>query len=255
MKTIYFIIIAGIIFTSCIPNKNLLYLKSDNFSDSTFIENKVVDYKLRPDDILMIEIKGLDPQTAPLFDAISSKAQGNSGGANGASLALQGHTIDIDGNINLPLIGKVKLAGVSISEVTQTIQGEVDQYFINATVKVNLVSFRVTVLGEVKRPGVYYNYNKRLSILETLGMAGDLTSFGDRKKILLLRQQEKGEKVVYLDLSKLDLISSDYFYLIPGDVIYVQPMRAGTQRFNFPVVGIIFSSISTLILTIRFLTL
>ncbi len=119
--------------------------------------------------------------------------------------------------------------GLTVEEVQQFIQSNANKYFNNAIVIVKLVSFKVTVLGEVKNPGYYFVYNNQATALEALGMAGDLTTFGNRRNIKLLRQHISGTEVILLDLTNPELLKSDYFYLKPGDVLYVEPLKGEIQ--------------------------
>lgn len=252
-KFFLLLLVVGTLATSCIPNKNLLYLKNTLEQDSVFIKKNQSEYALRVDDVLIVEVQGLDPNIAPLFNVINSNSQRVNKAVNDASLFLEGYTINPEGQIQLPVIGGVEVIGMTLEEATTTIQNKVEEYFINATAKVSLVNYRVTILGEVQRPGLYYNYSKRLSLFEALGMAGDLTEAGSRERIRLIRTTSEGQKIINLDISSQDIVSSEYFYIHPGDLIYVEPVKAGTQRFNLPVISIVLSSITTIFIGISLL--
>ena len=137
---------------SCIQSKKITYLKSNEIKDSIFIAHQVKDYKLRSGDVLKVEIIGLDPNISELFNDIGQQTSSFNQNTT-ASILLAGHRIDSEGNIVLPLIGSIPLKGLTMDEASIAIQQKVDDYFINAKAKINLISFRVTILGEVKKPG------------------------------------------------------------------------------------------------------
>ena len=252
MKHLVCFFIVCLLFSSCIPNKSLVYLQPGPSLDSTsYATAPAQDYVLRAEDVLVVDIASLDPKVSDLFTGISQTVNNAARAGNPASLYLEGYTIEKDGHIALPVVGKVNVAGLTLSQATDVIQTEIDKFFINATAKVKMVSFRVTVLGEVRRPGLVYFYNDELTILEALGLAGDLTEFGNRTNITVIRKTDEGSDVHTLDLSSREILQSPYFYLAPGDVVYVEPMKAGTQRFNLPAVSIILSSITTVFVIVQ----
>jgi polysaccharide export outer membrane protein len=117
---------------------------------------------------------------------------------------------------------------------------------------VKLVSFRISILGEVNKPGYYYIYQDQLNVLEAIAMAGDLTSFGDRKHVKILRQSKSGVEVSYLDLRDPAVIQAPTYYLKPNDVIYIQPLRYKNARNNITNISWLFAGVSTLILVLNF---
>jgi len=152
----------------------------------------------------------------------------------------------------LPILGEVKVKDLTVEEAQQVIQSSANTYFNNAIVILKLISFKVTVLGEVKNPGYYYVYNNQATALEALGMAGDLTNFGNRTNIKLLRQHASGTEVVLLDLTKSDILESEFFYLKPGDVLYVEPLKARSKRSNLELLSLIFAGLTTVVLILSY---
>lgn len=239
---------------SCISNEKLVYLADDDFNkrELTAIPNQQPSYKLQKRDILSVRIKSMDIESSSFFNL-------NEGGGmmnlNQASVYLSGYSIDESGNIDLPQIGKVNVANMTVTEAQNKIQETVASYLNNATVIVKLISFKITVLGEVKNPGYYNIYNDQATILEGLGMAGDLTDFGNRENITLIRQTQEGTGAILIDLKDPGLLSSKYYYLQPNDVVYVQPLKAKTTRSNFSslgIVGLAFSAASTIVLILNY---
>jgi polysaccharide export outer membrane protein len=169
------------------------------------------------------------------------------------SAYLNSFDVDDSGFVNLPLMGKILVKDLGISECQKAIQEKVNLYLKNALVIVKLLNFNITVLGEVTKPGTYKVYNNQVTILEALGLAGDLTMYGNRKQILLIRQNNP-ENTITIDLTDKKLLNSDYFYLQPNDVLYIKPNRSklfGTNPFPFATV---LSSITTLILVLNYLS-
>jgi polysaccharide export outer membrane protein len=175
------------------------------------------------------------------------------GFANPAIFYSTGFSVNKDGFVKIPLIGLVQVENLTIEEATEIVQQEADRYVRNATVDVKLISFKISVMGEVNNPGYYYIFNGQATILEGLSMAGDITEFGSRKEIKLIRQVDEGVEVVKLDLTDADLMNSKYYYLVPNDVLYVQPADEQIKRANLQPLGIVFSGISAIVLISNFL--
>lgn len=239
-----FIIVAV---TSCFTKKELVYLQSEEFSSlyPTQIKNRRPDYKIQPGDVLYVTIQNPDTETYSFFNLGNENFGGR--GGNEAMLYLLGYSVDGEGDITIPLLGKVKVSGLSLDEATDMIQNEVNKYIRNSTVSVKLVSFKISVLGEVNNPGYYYIYNAQATVLEGLGLAGDLTEFGNRKNIKLIRQTDNGAEVILLNLNNADLMNSKYYYLLPNDVLYVEPSNEQISRSNFQPLGIGFSAVSSIV--------
>jgi len=239
---IYFMLL-----TSCYYNKRLIYLQDRHFSErkSTLVENKRTPYHLQPADVLSVQIKSsAEKEVSGIFN-ISTQ---NLMVANQGTLFLEGYSVDASGKITLPILGELLVKDLTVEEAQQFIQSNANKYFNNAIVIVKLVSFKVTVLGEVKNPSYYFVYNNQATALEALGMAGDLTIFGNRRNIKLLRQQTAGTEVVLLDLTNPALLKSDFFYLKPGDVLYVEPLKARSNRSNLELLSVVFAAVTAAVL-------
>lgn len=238
---------------SCYSNRNLVYLQNDTFSEekSSVVENKKLPYRLQPNDILSVQIKSLaDRDVSAIFNVSSFQ---NSIFASPGNLFLEGYHVDPAGKITLPIIGELTVKDLSLEEAQKLIQEQANKYLTNATVIVKLTSFKVTVLGEVKSPGYYFIYNNQATVLEALGMAGDLTPFGNREKVKLIRQVPSGSEVTLIDLTDARLLRSEFFFLTPGDVLYVEPLKARTRRTNIEILSLGFSAITTAILILSYI--
>lgn len=238
-------------FTSCISNKKVVYFSDPGFDEGqeTTIKNKYrTTYLLQKRDVLSVRIKTLDSESSSYFNIESQNALMN---ISPASTYLNGYSIDDSGSIDIPEVGLIKVEGLTVNEAQEKIKKSVSNYLTKATILVKLVSFKVTVLGEVRNPGTQYVYNDQLTILEAIGMCGDLTDFGNRENITLLRQTSTGQTAIVLNLKEPRILSSEYLYLQPNDVLYIQPLRAKTTRGNLgtlSIASLVLGIISTAIL-------
>ena len=234
-RIFFVLIISGFIFclTSCTGPKNVSYFQ--DFSDTAQPQLvKTVPFKspvIQTDDILSITIQTIDNDVTNLLNnntsinnATTSMPVSTSNAA-GASQNVSGYLVDKDGNVEVPFVGKVHLAGLTTSQAKDFLAKEVNKYFNDAIVNVRYANFRVTVIGEVLRPSTYVVPNEKVNIFDALGMAGDMTIYGQRENVLLVRDTLNDKKLVRLNLNNKDIISSPYFFLQSNDIIYVQPNK------------------------------
>lgn len=239
MKKILIFFAVAALLSSCYSSKKAIYLQGIN--EGARFNSVDFEYLLQPGDVLSIVVKSLDELNAQIFNI---QSQPNYGNVNGNSLFLSGYTINGEGNIKLPILGDIKMENISVGQAEQIIQAEVDKYLKNSTVIVKMVSFKVSVLGDVKNPGYYYFFNAKGNIFEGLSMAGDITPTGNHKQIKLIRQTLSGSEAHLLDLTDPKVIESEFFYLLPNDIIYVEPLRANTTRRNLELISYISSGLS-----------
>jgi polysaccharide export outer membrane protein len=247
MRNLRFLVLGlGIIlaFSSCIGKRKLNYLIDPSLSSSSskLFENRKFEYRIQVNDVLSIRVLGLDEATHRFFNV---EGPSSGFGANDASLYVNGFSVDKNGYIQLPTVGRIKVQGLTVGEALELVQRQVDEFFRNATVILKLVSFRVSVLGDVSRPGTYFIYNNQVNVLDALAMAGGPNEFADKSKITLLRQSDRGVQAIYLDLSGTKVLSSEYYYMLPNDVLYVPTLRARPGRLNLEILGIVAATLST----------
>ncbi|MBS1570587.1 MAG: polysaccharide export protein [Bacteroidetes bacterium] len=241
-KTV-FAFVALALLASCVSKRSINYLHDNSLSNtSKLFPNKKFEYRIQVNDVLSIRVLGLDDANSRLFNV---EAVGTSLALNDASLYVNGFSVDKTGNVQLPTIGKVKMQGLTVGEAQDQLQRKINEYFANATVILKLVSFRVSVLGAVERPGTYFVYNNQITLLEALAQAGGPTELGDKRHVTLMRQSDQGTQALYLDLANTEVLSSEYYYLLPNDVVYVPALGARPQRLNLDLLAILFSAIST----------
>lgn len=241
-----------LIFASCVPQKKIKYLQTLQEHDTTnaYINKRPLDYKIQPNDNLYIRIFSLDEKTYLFFNMVTSSNYQQY--TNDASIYLNSYTVDRDGCIDFPIVGKVLVKDLTVEQVKDVLQTNVDEYLTETMVVVKMVNFKITILGEVRGPGVLTIYQDEINIFEAIAMAGDLTDYANRKKVALVRQTTDGSKVVYLDLNKADIMSSEYFYMMPNDIIYASPL--GIKQWGFAAFpyALVFSAISTALLLINY---
>jgi polysaccharide export outer membrane protein len=226
----------------------MIYFNSSASCDTTVFNIKKQDITLKKGDLLYLMVQSPNEQINSLFVPINQ----SNNNYNRSSLYLKGYSINNNGELNLPLVGHVKIEGLTVDSAEQVVTKAISQYFNDMTVNVKFLSYKITLLGEIKHPGAFYTYDRNLSFLEALGQGGDLTDFGDRKRIKLIHQSDTGISSTTIDLTNDDVFTQEKYYVQPNDIIYVPPVRNKNFRLNAPLISIIFSSISTLILVLNF---
>lgn len=241
-------IIAMALLGACVGKRSVNYLHDGSLSNtSKLFPNRKFEYRIQVNDVLSIRILGLDEANSKLFNVESV----NSGLAlNEAALYVNGFSVDKSGYVQLPSVGRLKLLGFTVNEAQEVLQQKVNEYFANATVILKLVSFRVSVLGEVERPGTYFVYNNQITLLEALAQAGGPSEMADKRHVTLMRQSDQGTQAVYMDLSQAEVLSNEYYYLLPNDVVYLPALGARPQRMNLDLLVILFGAISTAALVV-----
>lgn len=253
-KASFFLLFIALIFSSCISQKEIKYLQPtlDNAANkSAFTRADMEAYRFNYGDNIYINIRSLDEESSNMFNSTSGNRTTTS--YNDASIYLNSYTVDKNGEIDFPLIGKIKLVDLNQHEAVAKIQEMVDVYLKETTVVVKLVNFNITFVGEVKNPGEYKIYQDKVNIFEAISLAGDVSDYGNKKAVKLLRSTNEGHELVLLDLTSEEILESPYFYLKPNDVVYVEPLKSKQFGFaTFPY-ALLFSTISSVILIITFL--
>ena len=254
LKILKTIIIPGILLVlmSCTTQKQLVYLENmDDASDENYFPKIRPEYYIQTRDILYIKVYSLNEEMSNLINQTIGTYQQNLF-QNETSLFINGYTVSDSGYVEIPVLGRILVESKTVNEATNAIRNRADQYLKDATVIVKLISFKFSVIGEVTRPGTYNNYNSQLTVLEAISMAGDITDYGNRKEIMVLRPTETGTQSFRLDLTDRNILTSDGFFLLPNDIVYVEPIRSKIFRINIPTFSLILTSVSTLILVLNF---
>ncbi len=241
MKKFRFVALLALVAALCSCSsqtyKNINYLQ-DIQRDTVMALNTSEGIKVQPKDMISIVVSGRDPKLAAQFNLVNVSYQaGSETGLNGGYQRLMGYSVNTDGTIDFPVLGKVKVAGLNRWEVASKIKQELDGRGLlkDAVVIVEFLNFKISVLGEVARPGTYTISGDRINIFEALSLAGDLTIFGKRDCVRVSREQNGMRKVFVLDLRDSDvLVNEEAYYLQQNDVVYVEPnkVRAGQSTIN-----------------------
>jgi polysaccharide export outer membrane protein len=202
-------------------------------------------------DELYINVSSLDEGKLNFFN---SQLPSTSGGSRSpAELSLVAYRVDGDGAVELPILGKIRVAGLTIDEATKMIRQELVNYLNSPTVRISFVNRNVTVLGYVRNPGRYYYAGEYISVFQALGMAGDMTDFANRKNVVVIREINNKITKCRMNLTDKNILESPYYYLDSNDIVYVEPMdkrKWGVGTFPF---ALILSSLTTFVLVANYL--
>jgi polysaccharide export outer membrane protein len=265
---VFLLIIASMII-SCGAYKKIVYVQGTG--QPVNLQGTIMDSIPAPilkiGDLLVITVNSSSPEIAlpfnlplvPSLQSMSNYDQSNSS-TTGTSGGLQNYLIDTQGNITFPVIGTIHAVGMTKNQLSEYIKRQIYPRYMKEEpiISIRYANYKVSVLGEVAHPGVFYINNEKINIFETLALAGDMTIYGQRKNVLLIRESAKGERKTYrLNLTDPHIINSPYFYLQQNDVLYIQPNNpksratdfSTAESFTVSVVGILIS-MTSLIITI-----
>ena len=246
-------LMVAVLFTSCVSQKKIKYFQTQAVNDSLkeFSYSNREAYKLKNGDNLYIKVHSLDEKTYKFFNY--DDASRNTGtGYSEASIYLASYAVSDSGYIDFPFVGKIAVAGLTVDEIRTKIQGIVDQYLKETTIIVKLVNFRVTILGEVKNPGYYLIYQDKLNIFEAVARAGDLTDFSNRSRVVVVRQTSEGAKMYRMNMNDANIFNSEQFYLLPNDIVYVEPLKEKQWAFSTFPYTVVLSVISSTLLIMNY---
>jgi polysaccharide export outer membrane protein len=235
--------------SGCVSRKKLTYLQ---FNDKAQEYNQSFDetkpsvtptaYKIMPYDNLYIRVITPDPQWSDLFN---SMPLGAGGSVTQESAGLFGYSVDDDGYIEIPFVNKVKVGGLTLSEIKAELDSIFKNYVTDAAITIRLVNNFISVIGEVNAPGRYPLTKDRMNVFEALSMAGDMSSFSDRQKVQLIRPSPYGPVIKEFSLADRSILSSEYYYIMPNDVIYAIPMQGRSFELNATFWSLVLSTITS----------
>lgn len=227
-----------LLFSSCAEQRNLVYF--DDIQQSSAYQQAITNAhepKIQNGDILSITVSTLDPTSNALFNT-GAVIQGqniqmsSANAAGSTNLGKEGYLVGNDGSINFPVIGKINLAGLTLTDAHEKMRNELNAYVKEPIVNVRYLNFKVTVIGEVTRPTTFTVDNDRINVLEALGMAGDMTPFGMRENVLVIREVDGKRNMARLNLNSSTAFQSPYFYLQQNDIVYVEPSDMKGKQAN-----------------------
>lgn len=229
-KSIYGALIV-LLLGSCVSQKNVRMLQEKISKEMTteFQNPKATTYRIQSGDHLYIRVNSIDPKTSKFFQTDFPYLMNNT------YQYLNTYAVDEYGYVSFSFIDKMQVAGSTVQEVRQKIQTKLDEYFKDATVFIKLVNYQIGVLGEVNDPGNFTIEQDQINIFQALGLAGSVTSYGNLTEAKLIRQTQSGSDVYILDLTDNKIIESPYFYLMPNDVLYIEPRNTKSWAYEqFP---------------------
>ncbi|MBP6182998.1 polysaccharide biosynthesis/export family protein [Flavobacterium sp.] len=247
-KTIPFLM--ALLLFSCRSREEVVYYQNIDRLAQTEKSNSY-EIKIQPDDLLLIIVSADDPETAIPFNlsTISVPSAYNVNASRGME-SMQSYLVDAEGSIDFPVLGKLTVGGLSRSEVMRLLESKVSKYIKNPIINLRIMNFKISVQGEVTNPGTFNISSDRVTLIEALTMAKDLTIYGKRDNILIIREVNGVKSYNRVDITKADFINSPFYYLAQNDVIYVEPNKV---RINGAAVGAntgVIISITSLVITL-----
>lgn len=206
------LIVCLFLFASCEPRRNLVYFSEGNPNSKGSVSvPSNMEVKIQPDDILKVSVNSLSVESNALFNPAGNEA---------------GYKVDKAGNIGFPVVGSIKVDGLTLEQAQTKISKELDKYVKNSIVSVQFLNFKITVIGEVNRPNSFSITNDKVNVLEALGLAGDMTVYGKRENVLVIRQNGNERTMARINMNSRDVLNSQFFNLKQNDIVYVEPDRA-----------------------------
>ena len=229
-------LIFSLLLTSCVSTKNVTYFQNKDQVDVT-LSKGLYDAKIMPKDILQIQVFSMTPEASDPFNLLKGSSASTSSTSDTNQNSVFKYLVDNDGIIVMPIIGQVKVGGLTKNEAEELIKSKIQPYLSeteNVVVHVRMMNYKYAVLGGVKTPGLYTTQNEKVSILEAIAQAGDLTTFAYRDRIFLIRENAEGQKEYHqLNINDANIISSPYYYLQQNDVIYIEPRKTEARNAFF----------------------
>lgn len=258
MNRSFLLVVGSLVFlSSCVTNKKYVYLQKGDVNVKDLPKDTVVreydlmqfEYRIQPEDNISVRFESLTPEEYDIFNR-GMDGQVNQNLTQGNSLLI-GELVDPNGEITYPVIGKVKVAGLTVYEIQDMLQKVADQYLESPVVKVRLINFRFTILGEVRSEGTVILTNNRVNYIEAIGLAGGLTDLADKKNIKLIRQINGKTQVRYLNLLDENFITSQEYFVYQNDLLIVPALRQRPYQTYFGKnLSLIISSLSLFLITL-----
>ena len=217
------LLLLALFIQGCVPQRQIVYVQSpaDKKAEHEYTAGAKRTVLIQPNDVLYINISSADPLTYNLF----SQERLNYTSITESSLAVLGFTVNDSGEVQLPVVGKIRLKGLNIADATDTIRLKVKSVISNPLVSVRFINNTITVLGEVAHPGSYTYASEQITIFKALGLAGDINEYGNRREVVLVREENKIIHKYTVDITKDNLFTSNFYYLRPNDVLYIAPLK------------------------------
>ena len=244
MKNLIYYLILLLTMFSCKPKENMVYMeKEKNIAESKINQAVFYGAHIQSGDVLDIKVTAFDENAVRPFNLYSMNNSTSPGQMNGQTgqLAPQGYLVDNEGFIYFPVLGKLYIKGMTLAQLRADLEKRLLTYLAEPLVSIKQLNFNITVLGEVKKPGQYTNPSDKITVLQALGLAGDMTDYGNRTNVKLIREEEGVSKTYVIDFTDKNITSSPYYYMQQNDVLYVEPDMIKKKSANIdPNRGLVF---------------
>lgn len=256
MRIVFYLLAFSFVLSSCVTNKKYVYLQNEDVNVKDLPKDTIIrsydlqkyEYRIQPEDNISVRFESLTPEE---YDIFNRNMQMQNQSLNQGNAILIGELVDPAGEISYPVLGKVKVSGLTVYEIQTKLQALANQYLESPVVKVRLINFRLTLLGEVKQEGTVILPNNRVSFIEAIGLAGGLTDFADKRNVKLIRQINGKAEVRYLNLLDESFINSPEYYVYQNDILIVPALRQRPYQTYFGKnLALVISSLSLLLITI-----
>ena len=226
MKNLIYYLILLLTMFSCKPKENMVYMeKEKNIAESKINQAVFYGAHIQSGDVLDIKVTAFDENAVRPFNLYSMNNSTSTGQLNGqtAQLAPQGYLVDNEGFIYFPVLGKLYIKGMTLAQLRADLEKRLLTYLAEPLVSIKQLNFNITVLGEVKKPGQYTNPSDKITVLQALGLAGDMTDYGNRTNVKLIREIDGVSKTFTIDFTNKNITNSPYYYMQQNDVLYIEP--------------------------------
>lgn len=243
---------------SCVPNRKVMYLQKGDVNKKELPNDTVVrtysvkieEYKIQPLDILSIRVESLSDEEFDFFSKLYPNMNSSTG--NSQAQLVNGFLVDQNGQIEFPVVGKVRFGGLTVFQAQDTLKHVFAPYLKNPVARVQLLNFRFSILGEVNREQQVISNNTRVTVMEAIGMAGGLTDLADRRNVKVIRQKGTQTEIFYVDLLQEDLLAANHYYMQQNDVVIVPPLRQRPfRKYWGENLALFVSTVSVVLLTIE----
>ena len=244
-----------IAFSSCRSNKDLSYLM--HAANNKTVNNPPAneEYRVQINDNLYVSVISPNSDMNELYNpaVVGNNRNINNVWQNLEGQFVQGYMVEPDGTVTLPSIGKIAVVGLTIREAETKIKAKAQEYLKDVTAKVRLLNYKVTVIGEVNDPGVYYNYNYEYTVFDAISSAGGITNAAKLEKVLVLRRTKTGSQTYTLNMNSLSALSSPAYFLEPNDVVMIQPSKYKNVQLRLPIYTAAISTITAIVFYLNYL--
>jgi polysaccharide biosynthesis/export protein len=248
-KELFFIVLIVITISSCVPQRYQKYGQDNAQKEFQSLEARAENpRKVTPYDELFIQVMSFDEKTSNFFNG----TKGSNSLNTDVGISLYSYVVNDSGCIEFPFIGKILLRDLTLTEVREKLKKVLNDYLEQPEIIVRFINNKITLLGEVNRPGTYVISKDKISILHALGLGGDISYFGNRQKVTIMRKQNQKTTYNYIDLTSKDMVNSDYFYLLPDDIVYVEPLPNKVWGLSTFPYATILSTVSTVLLMMNY---